>query len=596
MAGGKETPRQKMIGMMYLVLTALLALNVSKEIINAFVTLNDNIESGNQLLSQGNDGILATFDAKIATLTSTKGSPKEIERVREIQQKAVNVRKMTQTLSNFYIKEAADMITKVEPHPDGGDWYKESETLDPIGDSPWLELKPLMEDLSAKDNYDVPTHEFVGGDLSNPNERGQTLVTRLHSYRDSLIMAVANYEKKGEEGQFWSYEPQEIQPQFPNEWADVDADLKAAFANANGTDTAKLISIYKMLTVPVKVKNHEEEYPWVAGQFDHAPVVAAVAVFTSMRSKMFQAESIALDMLARRVKVETFNFNKIEPLAFSGSSYINQGDSLPMKVMIAAYDSTAPMELQYWVNDSTKSQDGMKTYGGDAGKPLVLPGDQTGDYTIYGNIAVEIKGSKEWKPWKYTYKVGKPGAAIALPEMLTLYKGYDNKVKVSASGYPPDAISASCSGCQSFSKSGEFYIAKPKLAGNSPVKVSVSARTEDGGSVSIASEELSVTDFPAPTVLIAGKPSGSKLSRGQILQSKTIALRLMGSPLKASFSVSSFDVIIGNRKISCSGSKLNAQAVSAIGSMQPGQTLAIQNINYSGTGIKRIVAGSFEIR
>ena len=36
MGHGKETPRQKMIGMMYLVLTALLALNVSKDVLNAF--------------------------------------------------------------------------------------------------------------------------------------------------------------------------------------------------------------------------------------------------------------------------------------------------------------------------------------------------------------------------------------------------------------------------------------------------------------------------------------------------------------------------------------------------------------------------------
>ena len=38
MAGYKETPRQKMISMMYLVLTALLALNVSKEILDALQT------------------------------------------------------------------------------------------------------------------------------------------------------------------------------------------------------------------------------------------------------------------------------------------------------------------------------------------------------------------------------------------------------------------------------------------------------------------------------------------------------------------------------------------------------------------------------
>ena len=39
-----ETPRQRMIGMMYLVLTAMLALNVSKDILSAFVVVNDAME------------------------------------------------------------------------------------------------------------------------------------------------------------------------------------------------------------------------------------------------------------------------------------------------------------------------------------------------------------------------------------------------------------------------------------------------------------------------------------------------------------------------------------------------------------------------
>jgi len=47
MAGGKETPRQKMIGMMYLVLTALLALNVSKSILDVFINIEANIQTGN---------------------------------------------------------------------------------------------------------------------------------------------------------------------------------------------------------------------------------------------------------------------------------------------------------------------------------------------------------------------------------------------------------------------------------------------------------------------------------------------------------------------------------------------------------------------
>ena len=44
MSGGKETPRQKMIGMMYLVLTALLALNVSSAVLEKFAILNTGLE------------------------------------------------------------------------------------------------------------------------------------------------------------------------------------------------------------------------------------------------------------------------------------------------------------------------------------------------------------------------------------------------------------------------------------------------------------------------------------------------------------------------------------------------------------------------
>ena len=43
MAGNNLSPRQKMIGMMYLVLTALLALNVSKQVLDAFSKINNGI-------------------------------------------------------------------------------------------------------------------------------------------------------------------------------------------------------------------------------------------------------------------------------------------------------------------------------------------------------------------------------------------------------------------------------------------------------------------------------------------------------------------------------------------------------------------------
>jgi gliding motility-associated protein GldM len=64
MALPKE-PRQKMINMMYLVLTALLALNVSSEILNAFVTVNGSIKKSNDLITDKNKLTYESFAEKL---------------------------------------------------------------------------------------------------------------------------------------------------------------------------------------------------------------------------------------------------------------------------------------------------------------------------------------------------------------------------------------------------------------------------------------------------------------------------------------------------------------------------------------------------
>src|SRR3979490_2247749 len=58
-------PRQKMINMMYLVLTALLALNVSAEILNAFKTVNNSIIQSNTVVAEKNNLTYQSFDQKL---------------------------------------------------------------------------------------------------------------------------------------------------------------------------------------------------------------------------------------------------------------------------------------------------------------------------------------------------------------------------------------------------------------------------------------------------------------------------------------------------------------------------------------------------
>ncbi|MCB0509210.1 MAG: hypothetical protein KDC82_00515, partial [Bacteroidetes bacterium] len=66
MAGGKLTPRQKMINMMYLVLTALLAMNVSAEVLEAFRLVETGIENSNDVLREKVTFVDAAFQGKMS--------------------------------------------------------------------------------------------------------------------------------------------------------------------------------------------------------------------------------------------------------------------------------------------------------------------------------------------------------------------------------------------------------------------------------------------------------------------------------------------------------------------------------------------------
>ena len=194
--------------------------------------------------------------------------------------------------------------------------------------------------------------------------------------------------------------------------------------------------------------NHGKEYPWIFGQFDHAPIVAASAVMTSVRSDVLQVQNLASTHIKSRVKVQNFNFNKIDPLAFSSTSYINQGDSLGLKVMIAAYDSSEAMELRYWEDDTSQykksdsemDKSNMKVFKGKAGDQMMLSGS-VGDHLISGLIAVKEKGLKNGSHGNLDMLLGHRMQLFQQQISQVLYINWKNKIKVSASGYKPESVS-----------------------------------------------------------------------------------------------------------------------------------------------------------
>ena len=95
-------PRQKMINMMYLVLTAMLALNVSSEILNAFKTVNNSLEESNRVVNTSTGEIMTSLQTKLADAGTA-------EKAKIWYPHAVKVQQLTVTL-NSYIQELKDKI------------------------------------------------------------------------------------------------------------------------------------------------------------------------------------------------------------------------------------------------------------------------------------------------------------------------------------------------------------------------------------------------------------------------------------------------------------------------------------------------------
>ena len=654
MGGGKETPRQKMVGLMYLVLMALLAMNVSKEIINAFVTLNNKIEGSITNTESFNEDIIGNLDSKYATLVSTSGKDNpETKRVASLigvkDSIVYETRKMCNDLvarNLWMLVGAADPSTLLEEFqgielavtdPDNnadavsklkaivakinglGIVAVDGEVVD-HGDDPYhndlfhitsdgfIHIKDLSGYMK-KDDYDTPTRMLAGEDFEHVAPEGAQLMKNLHNFRNKICQLIADkpgeivVEENGEkvskkinyvldtafieDPELLSNESEKVA--FAEDVASR-VDSMAAINQIDKQDAETLKSIWQRLTIQKYVMNHGEKYPWIFGQFDHAPIVAATAVMTSLRSDVLSVQTLATQLIDDRVKVNTFDFNKIEPLAFSASSYINQGDSVGLKVMIAAYDSTEAMKIRYWEDDSSeyvkphgsRDKSNMKVFNGNAGDQLNITGG-VGDHTLYGEIAVKVKGTEKWKPWRFNYSVGAPNAAISAADLQVLYINWKNKLRVSASGYKPESIRVKGIGCSVSSRpDGKgFYIATVTNARAKEARLIVEATAEDGSTAKLADEKFRVFPLPKPIATFGGKASGN-IKKINARNYRDIKATLGDSPLDVPYKVTRFSFYTtknGNPvTYNSKTDKLTTQMKDAIKKMPKGATLTFSGI------------------
>jgi gliding motility-associated protein GldM len=141
MAGGKLTPRQKMINLMYLVFIAMLALNMSKEVLSAFGLMNEKFESANSALIQTNKQLLESIRQKGTDNAGLFG---------EAKASSEKIATISKTFYDYIETLKADATNGVELEEDGKLPY-EAMDKGPHIDETWFQ----------GDNYSAKGNEIV---------------------------------------------------------------------------------------------------------------------------------------------------------------------------------------------------------------------------------------------------------------------------------------------------------------------------------------------------------------------------------------------------------------------------------------------------
>ncbi|MGG7036281.1 MAG: gliding motility protein GldM, partial [Flavobacterium sp.] len=134
--GGKLTPRQKMINLMYLVFIAMLALNMSKEVLSAFGILNNKIVESNSIADLRNDSSFQQLAQKAQEQPLQYGPKKE---------KVEKIRSLCKEYSTYIENLKNDFTKEYERDADGNLPFESMDKGDVV-DEKWFQGDKLSKD------------------------------------------------------------------------------------------------------------------------------------------------------------------------------------------------------------------------------------------------------------------------------------------------------------------------------------------------------------------------------------------------------------------------------------------------------------------
>jgi len=530
MGGAKncpETPRQKMIGMMYLVLTAMLALNVSTNVLNAFGLVDKSLRMSLENAATQNESSYTRLE------NMYKENPEKIIASGNLWERADSMRIVSDSLFNYIQWFKEEVHRKV----DGADKIPEGD---------------LAIEIKNKSNFDVPSHfalqEF---DKVTGRPNGAELRERIVAYREQLIR-IRHYDEGQARRAGQTDEAYERMLGFQKRGRD---EINMIFATDSMRNTSnKLLS-------------------WEGALFEGMPVGACMAILTKYQNDIRAYEGKTLTSFFNRIGGSDYKANFINAYVIPKSSYVLQGGQYEAQIILAAVDTTD--KPQYFVGDEQLGEDGI----------FRAPASSVGVHPFSGIVRYK-KGRKiEEVAFESAYEVGQPSTSVMNLDLNVIYAEYDNRYIITCPGVTDSQLKVSFIGATGKRQGKEWVVRPTKDA--KEVKVVVSADL-NGTMQKMGEQTFRVKNLPKADLYLV--ENGQQLPSDKIVRktlNKNTTLDMgygADGILNVPYEVTGFSTYILGTVKKSKGNKFSTDQLKQIGSLKSKDPVIFMNVTYRVKG------------
>lgn len=539
-----KEPRQLMINLMYLVLTAMLALNVSAEIINAFFMLDKGIKHTNEIVDKSIEATIETMKKTIEEKKNLKPIadaaatvPSKIEpliaKIAELRAAITNEGGLYVFKGDYHGESAASRTEKYK-----AEGFTNIHETDDVK----MEGKPV-----DKKNKDVTQRILVD------EKKGAELKDLINTTRGELIKVIEDIVALSE-----------------------NESTKISGVKFEANDVKKLKEELVLEEQNEEAAKENGKPTWEAHVFAYMPVASCYPLLRKFENDAKNAASQIVNFLSANMGNKVITYDEFDVFSSSEKPYILLGETYEAEIALGAFSSQA--EFSVSVNGSP-----LRVENGKAKFTSQPRSVGTQSYTASINVVNPLTQETVNVKKEFKYEVGAPSVTVAADQMNVFYIGVDNPISVAAAGVSSNDVVVKISG------SGGGTMTK---TANGKYNVKVSQQTAKGQFCNIdvydkgkklGSYPFRVKRIPDPSARLTNNQTDGVVKSGEMKVQRGLMAVLENFDFDARCEIQGFTMYYTPPRqdpveITQAGGAFSGQSIQAIQAAKPGTSYQFINV------------------